>query len=136
MFCGKLLRRSIGGNRCLRLFKKESANFSENKIHERVIIIGNVGHIKSYFIHYSYSDISDWLSKMNTYSSLQVEEKIKRSSKSSLTKAIVSGIATFIKFYFFKGAFLEGRMGFILSFNAAMSNYYKYLKLFMKTTFS
>jgi hypothetical protein len=36
---------------------------------------------------------------------------------------------TFIRIYFFRAGFLDGRYGLMLAFSAAETTYYKYLKL-------
>ena len=128
-FYDKVFKLPIGKDQCLRLFKRECGRFSACHVHERVIVEGVIGKLKSYMIHYSYESISHWMTKMNEYTSIASHEKSQAGKKCSLSKAIMSSMFTFIRFYFFKGGILEGKMGFVFSVNSAINNYYKYLKL-------
>jgi hypothetical protein len=49
--------------------------------------------------------------------------------RSSLPKAIMKGLWTFIRTYFLKAAFLDGQQGLMLAISNAEGAYYKYVKL-------
>lgn len=117
-------------DRIVRLFHRKAARFSEDLVHEK-IIKDTLQEIRftSPMIHYSYTSISDFLNKMQSYSELFVKQhRGKRSS--SLKKAISHGFFAFFKSYFLKKGFLGGYEGFLISAYNGHTAYYKYLKLY------
>ncbi len=129
-YCGKFIKH--GGwypDYILRLFRRELGYFTDDVIHERVIFEGGIGKLNTPILHESYSDLSEVLEKINSYSSLNAQKLFERDVKSSLSKAIFRGLWKFIQTYFVKAAFLDGKHGLMLAISSAESVYYKYLKL-------
>jgi len=116
-------------DRHVRLYNRQSTRFSDDFIHEK-IERKKMREVKlsSPVKHYSYRSISDFLKKMENYSSLYAEQhKQKRSS--SLLKALLHSSFAFFKSYLFKRGFIDGKEGFIISSYNAQTAFYKYLKL-------
>ena len=129
-YCGKFIKH--GGwypDYILRLFRRERGHFTDDVIHERVIFEGEIGKLNAPILHESYSDLSEVLIKINSYSTLQAQKLLAHGAKSSLSKAIFRGLWKFIQTYFIKAAFLDGKHGLMLAISSAESVYYKYLKL-------
>ncbi len=129
-YCGKFIKH--GGwypDYILRLFRRELGRFTDDVIHEYVIVEGKIGKLNMPILHESYSDLSEVLEKVNSYSTLQAQKLFERGVKSSLSKAILRAWWKFIQTYFVKAAFLDGQHGFMLAISSAESVYYKYLKL-------
>ena len=117
-------------DRTKRLFKKESAKFSERMIHESLLTTYSIGHLKEPLIHYSYRDFDTVLNKINEYSSLSAKQNfLNGTTKASLKKAILHGMWAFLRTYILKAGFLDGKEGFMLAVSNAEGVYYRYLKL-------
>jgi glycosyltransferase involved in cell wall biosynthesis len=131
-YCGKWMKH--GGwypDYVLRLWKRGMAHFTNDLIHEKVVVKkGEIGYLKQPLLHYAYDDLNSVLNKVNSYSMIGAQMAFEKGKKSSLSKAILHGLATFIKSYIFKLGFLDGREGFILAVSNAEGCYYRYLKLF------
>jgi hypothetical protein len=69
------------------------------------------------------------LRKVNSYSSLGAKMLEQKGVRSSLSKAVLKAVWTFIRTYFVKASVLDGRHGFMLAVSNAEGTYYKYLKL-------
>lgn len=115
-----------------RIYNKKVTRFNDNHVHENIIDEGLTfeeleGNIK----HYSYNSISDFIIKVDRYSTLFANDNVGR-KKSSPTKAFFNGIYSFIKTYFFKRGFLDGYAGLIIAFSHMATNFYKYIKLYEK----
>lgn len=132
-FCGYFIRHSGWyPDYIIRLFRRESGFFSHHTVHEKVIIEkGSVGKLKTALLHYSYNNDSDVLHKMNLYSSLGAEQAFSAGKRSSLTRALISGLSAFIKTYCIKRGFLDGQAGLMVAISAAESTYHKYVKLML-----
>ncbi len=104
----------------LRLFNKETGHFSDDEVHEKVIIEGKTGTLKNHMIHYAYDTIEEFIVKQNRYSSLN--------KKSNKLKATINPSWTFFKIYILKGGFLEGWNGFVIAKLYSEYTFWKYIK--------
>jgi glycosyltransferase involved in cell wall biosynthesis len=116
-------------DRTKRLFKKGSARFSEHHVHECLITKCEIGHLAESLIHYSYRDFETVLKKINVYSSLGARDLKNRGKRGSLKKAIFHAIWAFIRTYFLRLGFLDGREGLMLAISIGEGTYYRYIKL-------
>lgn len=112
-----------------RLFKRGSARYSDDLVHERLISSAKATPLTQLLLHYSFDDLAQVLAKVNSYSSAGAQQRLQRGERSGLLKAIGKGLWTFIRSYFLKRGFLDGREGFILAVSNAEGAYYRYLKL-------
>lgn len=117
-------------DRTNRLFKRGTARFTENQVHEHLNTKAKVGHLNESIIHYSYRDVYTVLKKMNHYSTAGAQDLNTNGKQSSLFVAIAHGLWAFTRTYFIKFGFLDGEEGFILAIANAETTYYKYLKLY------
>ena len=69
----------------LRLFRKDKGGFEERPVHEKVRISGRVGRLNHYIEHYTYRSISDFIQRMDRYSTLSAETYFKAVSYTHLT---------------------------------------------------
>lgn len=129
-YCGKQIKHSGWyPDYHLRLFRKDAGKFSNDVVHEKIFIQGQIGFLKSPVLHDSYTDLNEVLVKINHYSSLQAQKLFERSATSSLSKAIFRALWKFIQTYLVKAGFLDGKHGLMLAISSAEGVYYKYLKL-------
>ena len=131
-YCGRFIKHSgWHPDYVLRLFNRQSARFSEDLVHERVLYGGEVHRLDNSLLHYSFQNFSQVLSKIDRYSSASAEQLYLRGKKSSLVKAVGHGLWAFIRTYFFRAGFLDGSHGFALAVSNAEGAYYRYLKLWL-----
>ncbi|MCI0381908.1 MAG: glycosyltransferase family 2 protein [Chlamydiae bacterium] len=130
-FNGKKMRycNGWGKDQPVRLFHRKKTHFSSDLVHEKVIQ-ANLQEVKltSPLIHTPYLDISDFLVKMDFYTSLYAEQN-REKKKSSFAKALFHGFSSFIHNFFIKGGILGGKEGYLISTYNAQTAFYKYLKL-------
>ncbi len=117
-------------DRQYRLYNRQRTRFTDVQVHESIIFEG-LDHIpfESPMIHYSYENISDFLGKMQSYSTLFAMQN-RGKKKSSPLKAIAHGFFAFFKSYIIKLGILGGYEGFVISSYNANTAFYKYLKLY------
>lgn len=131
-YCGRWIKHSGWyPDPVLRLFQRECGRFSDDQVHERVILtpVSTMHALSHHLLHYPYPNLEKVLNKINHYSSAGAEMRYKKNQKSSLKKAIFHGLWAFIRTYIIKRGFLDGREGFILAVSSAEASYYRYLKL-------
>ncbi len=128
-FLGKIIRHcGWGRDYQLRLFKKTKGKFDGAVVHEGVKVAGKTGRIEAPMLHYSYPDTEIYFIKMNRYTTLQAKQGRR---KFLLPRMILAPAARFIKMYFLKLGFLDGKKGFILCCYSAVSDFVKYSKMMM-----
>ncbi len=129
-YCGRFIHHSgWRPDHVLRLFRRDLGRFSDDLVHERVVVEGKPGRLTNDLIHYSFRDLEQVLQVVNRYSTLGAEQKFAAGQRAGLAKAIFHGLAEFIATYLCKGGFLDGRQGLMLAISNAEGTYYKYLKL-------
>ena len=74
-FCGRFLRHSgWWPDYVVRLFRRGSARFSDDSVHERVIVDGALGTLREPIMHETFVDLDDLVGKMNRYSTLTAQQ--------------------------------------------------------------
>lgn len=117
----------------LRLFRKDAGQFSDALVHEKVMLKSErrPGKLKNHLIHYSYLTDSDYLRKLEHYSTAAAMSAFQNNKSSGLGQAVGHAVFAFIKSYVLRLGFLDGRAGILVAISSAESTYHKYLKLMM-----
>jgi glycosyltransferase involved in cell wall biosynthesis len=131
-YCGRMIAHS-GWNPdfIVRLFRKGSARFSDDLVHESLQVKGPVGRLEGELLHESFADFEAVLDKVNRYSTAGAHALHRKGVKGSVGKAVGHGLWAFVRTYVFKRGFLDGRLGLALALSNAEGTYYRYLKLWL-----
>jgi len=119
------------GQKIRRLYNRKATGFSNAHVHENILVEGMV--VKEMgggsVMHFSYQTLSDFIVKVDRYSSLYAESNcgVKESSPG---RAVLSGAYSFFRTYLLKRGFLDGYVGLVISFSHMATNFYKYMKLY------
>lgn len=115
-------------DRQLRLFRRGKAEYGEELIHERLQVKGTVGRLRGHLDHYSYITLSEYLAKLDEYSTLWAQQAYAQGRRSRWYHALA--LATgFTERYVLRAGFLDGRAGMTWAALAGMHSYMKYAKL-------
>jgi glycosyltransferase involved in cell wall biosynthesis len=129
-YCGKFIHHAgWQPDYVLRLFKRGTAKFSDDLVHERVVCEQKVIALQNHLLHYSYLNFSQVLSKVDAYSSASAQQAYARGKRSSVAGALGHGAWAFFRTYVIRRGFLDGSHGLALSVSNAETSYYKYLKI-------
>ena len=113
----------------LRLYDRRICRFSERLVHETLEHDGRVVTLEGNLLHYTYADISDYLQRMDSYSSLSAQELHKEGRRAGAGSLLFRPLATFIKMFLFRRGGLDGFTGLVLSLLYAQYTFCKYAKL-------
>jgi len=113
----------------LRLFRKSKGQYDKYLWHAKVVIKAKAEKLKNPLLHYTCTDLGDYIARINARSSGMAKTE---KQQASLLKCLLHGWARFIKTYFVKTGFLDGREGLILSIISSYSIFLKYLKVWEK----
>lgn len=127
-FAGKWIRH--GGwwpDYCLRLFRRKDAGFEERAVHEKVLVKGRLGYLKTPLYHYSYRSVADFVVRMERYSRLAASEMGEEKRRFLLVSLLLRPPFTFLSMYLLRLGFLDGMEGLFLASSYA---YYTFLKYY------
>ena len=131
-YCGRFIEHAgWAPDYVTRLIRRGSAKFSDDLVHERILVNGTTGRLNTPMLHYSFRDFSQVLSKIDLYSTLSARQRYAKGQRSSVGKAVLHGFAAFVRTYLFKRGFLDGGHGLALAISNAEGSYYRYLKLWL-----
>ena len=129
-FCGQWMRHGDWyPDRVPRLFRREAGRFSDDHVHERLIVDSGIGRLQGELLHDSMPTLESALDKMNRYSSGRAADKVQAGHSGGLLAAIGHAAWAFIRCYVVKLGLLDGRLGFVLAVYVAEGTYYRYLKM-------
>lgn len=112
-----------------RLYDRRNCRFSERIVHETLEHDGRTATLTGDLVHRTYDNISDYLRRMDSYSTLSAQELHKSGKTIGMPSLLVKPLATFIKMYLLKLGFLDGYTGLILSLLYSQYTFCKYAKL-------
>ena len=116
-------------DRILRLFKKGSGGMTKAAVHEAVEVQGQIKNLDTPIEHYTESDLSKILLKIDRYSTLGAHEAFAAGKRSSPQAAFFRALFTFLQDYFLRGGLLDGKQGLTLAVTDSVNKYFKYAKL-------
>jgi len=129
-FCGRFIRHAGWyPDYVLRLFMRTKGRFSDDMVHERVILEGTAGRLSSPLLHYSYLNQADVQRKTGQYAKAGAMQMLKNGKTATLADAPLRAGWAFIRTYFLRLGLLDGIAGFNIALMNARTTYLKYRQL-------
>ena len=129
-FMGRYLRHGEGyPDWSLRLFDRRSARWSDDPVHEKVLVDGNAGTLQGDLLHESAESLEAYLAKQNRYSSLAAEEALASGERATAAHLLLSPLLRFVKFYFIRLGLLDGLPGLVHILAGCAASFAKYAKM-------
>lgn len=127
VFLGKVFRHGSGSvDHPIRLFRRSKARFSDDLVHESLLVDGAIAELSGEMLHHSYETLSQYFQKFDRYTNLAAEQLFTRQSKrSSILTALLQPLY-FVRHYVFGGHILNGWHGFVWSI---FSSWYPLVKV-------
>ncbi|MDD5323864.1 MAG: glycosyltransferase family 2 protein [Polaromonas sp.] len=133
-FCGVWIHHcGWAPDHVLRLFKRGEAHFSNDLVHEKVLLARHdttVMRLKNPLLHYSYPTPDHYWRKLQRYSRDWARERHARGQTATIWRAAFAALAAFSRSYVFRLGFLDGSMGFAVCTMQAQSAFGKYFELY------
>ena len=134
-FCGQWMRAgSWYPDLGIRLFKRGSARFSPDLVHERLLLDAQPGkppELPGLLLHNSITGLHDAVDKMNRYSSGRAADLHARGRRGGVGRALGHGLWAFFRGYVLRRGFLDGRLGLVLAVLDGQASYFRYLKMWL-----
>ena len=133
-FCGTWIRHcGWTPDHVLRLFKRGDARFSDDRVHEKILLIQpgiEIIRLKNPLLHYSYPTPEHYWRKLQHYSKEWALQRHARGQTATMTRAASAAVVAFLRSYVFRLGFLDGAMGFAVCTMQAQSAFGKYFELY------
>lgn len=128
-FCGQFIRHSGWyPDRIARIYNKKITGYNQNLVHESVVMLDcEAVELQENILHFQYEDIFGYINKRNHYANIGAEQMLKKGKKPSLLKASSSAFFAFIRHYFLRRGFLDGKAGFVIAVIQSQYSFNKYL---------
>ncbi|MEI7638277.1 MAG: glycosyltransferase family 2 protein [Syntrophus sp. (in: bacteria)] len=116
-------------DRLIRLFRRGRGGMSLAAVHEGVEVNGIVSPLNVPLEHFTESDLSKILQKIDRYSSLGAQEAYDAGRRATVSGAIFRAGLTFFQDYILRLGVLDGSQGLTLAVTDAVNKFFKYAKL-------
>jgi len=128
---GKQLNYGRSARYVLRLFRREGAKFSDDIVHEKVVLsAGKVSKLKNRLLHYSIRDYEHLLSKNSLYAWLGGKKRYEAGvTGGGLWGASIRAVLVFFQVYILRRGFLDGSVGFLMAVMFSQAAFNKYAAL-------
>ena len=115
----------------LRLFRRGAARFSDDLVHERVLVSQDrVECLQAPLLHFSYPTPAHYWRKLEQYSQAWARQRHAMGQTTSMSRAALAGVVAFARAYIFRLGFLDGAMGFAVCTMQAQAAFGKYFALY------
>ena len=114
------------------LFKKGKARY-EGRVHENMIVNGEVGCLDANIMHTPFDSISEFIERQNRYTDLQAQDIIDTEKYLNIKKIKynlkIKPLKLFRKIYFNKRGYKEGMYGFVFALLSSWVHFLKWVKV-------
>ena len=112
-----------------RLFNRQSARWSDDLVHEKVLYTVTPGMLAGDLRHDSSDDLTAYLERQNRYTTLAARQAFEQGRSAGVFHLLLSPVVRFFKFYVLRLGFLDGVPGLLHISIGCMNSYLKYAKL-------
>lgn len=132
-YCGKWIRHTGWyPDTKLRLWKNDKGEWTGENPHDEFKLFDEgekVGHLDGDLYHYSYHHPDDHDKQIEYFTNIAAKAYVEKGKKPFFMQAYLSAILKFVKCYFIKMGFLDGKEGWIISKKSSYAAYLKYSKI-------
>ena len=116
-------------DRKVRLWRRGSAEWRGENVHETVVVQGTVGRGKNDLLHYSMDDLNHHVRKAVRYSDLFAQARVANGPGAGWLELRFRPWWRFVRGYFLRLGFLDGWQGFVIARMVAFETFLRYAKL-------
>lgn len=113
----------------LRLFRRDRGGFTDDPVHESIVVEGRVGRLRGDILHYSYRDVHHHFEKMNEFTTLSARQMFEERRRAGVVQLTVQPVLEFVRAYVAKRGFRDGYPGLVIALFHAYYVFLKYAKL-------
>ncbi len=119
----------------VKLFRKGKGKFSQNSVHKKLDIEGEVRKLENPLTHQNYTSVSQFITKLNNYTDIEAQSQFLSGYKFSWIDSVKFPVDDFLKTFFLEHGYREGLHGLVLSILQAFYMEIVFVKLWEKEKF-
>jgi glycosyltransferase involved in cell wall biosynthesis len=130
-YCGKWIRHGAWyPDIKIRMYDRRKCKW-EGSIHERLLYPEKEKVIQLHgdCYHYTFYTVDEHRKQVEKFTSLMAEEEFNKGRRAGVLKIIFNPVVRFMRDYFIRGGFMDGKEGFLISRISAHATFLKYTKL-------
>lgn len=133
-FCGEFVYHSGWyPDKLPRIYNRTRYRYNQKMVHESLECKdAPITDLQHNLLHYTFSDLSIYLQKRTGYAEAWAQERYNKGKKGSMLKGSLSAVFAFIRHYFLRRGFLDGRIGFLIAVIQFQYTFNKYALLKFK----
>ncbi len=108
---------------------REKGRFEGGRVHERLVLSGEVGRFEGEIQHYSFRDAADHWERGRKYARLWAEDRKEQGRRCGMWAPLLHALFRWVRGYVLRGGFLDGVLGLRISTYSACEVYRKYTLL-------
>jgi glycosyltransferase involved in cell wall biosynthesis len=132
-YCGKWIKHTGWyPDTKVRLWNNEKGHWTGENPHDEFKLFDDkatIGFLKGDILHYSYHHPSDHDKQIEYFTNIAAKAYVEKGKKPFFMQPYLSAFLKFIKCYFIKLGFLDGKEGWIISKKSSYAAYLKYKKI-------
>ena len=131
-YCGQWIHHSGWyPDRKVRLFERRLGAWGGSNPHDKVVMhLGcTEGHLPGDLLHYSYYSVEEHYERARKYAGIAARAMHARGQRGSRMRLIINPAVKFVRNYFIRCGFLDGRAGWTICRITALETYWKYREL-------
>jgi glycosyltransferase involved in cell wall biosynthesis len=130
MFCGRWIRHGDWyPDRGTRLWRRGRAVWGGVDPHDKLVVDGKVGRLRSRLLHYNASSIDDQIVKISSYSNDFLRDALRQQRRASWVDLGIRPWWRFVRSYFLRLGFLDGWQGYYIARMTAFYTATRYVKV-------
>ncbi len=99
----------------LRLLQRGKAKFPARNVHEELIVDGTVGQLQSALEHYNYDTVSQWIGKLDSYTTYEAGKLVADGKQLVWSDAVKFPFSEFLTRFFAQDGYKDGLHGLVLA---------------------
>jgi glycosyltransferase involved in cell wall biosynthesis len=131
-YCGQWIKHgTYYPDRKLRLLDTGKGKWGGQNPHDKIILQdgARISHLQGDLLHYTYRSVEEHRRQMERFSTIAAKAMFDKQKTASYAKLFINPVWAFLKGYFIKLGWLDGRAGFRIARFTALQSYLKYSKL-------
>jgi glycosyltransferase involved in cell wall biosynthesis len=130
-FLGRWMRHSgwYPDYRQPQFFNRKKMRYAADLVHESFELQGRLGYLREHALQFPWPTLEVAVAKLQRYSTLMAQRYAAKNRHGTLTRLLFSPAGMFLKVYFIKSGWRDGRHGFVLAMLYAYYTFLKYAKL-------
>jgi glycosyltransferase involved in cell wall biosynthesis len=110
-------------------FNRKKMRYAADLVHENFELDGRLGYLSEHALQFPWPTIEVAVAKLQRYSTLMAQRYAATGRRATLARLLFSPLGMFVKIFFLKSGWRDGRHGLVLALLYAFYTFLKYAKL-------